>query len=194
MNLNNNYKRWHRPVMSESSKTKQGYAKIQNVEKYIGDPSLIIYRSSWEYAFIRYCDTSPSVLKWSSEPISVKYFDKVSKLEQCKKLGLDPNNPVNWELKNYNIDFWCLVDRGNGVHEKMFIEIKPESKLHKPVPPPKEAGPSAQKKFNAIAKEYIKNQAKFEAMNEYAKKNGAKFYVFTEKTLAGILGKFSTEQ
>ncbi len=32
----------------------QGYYRLNNPEKYVGDPSKIIYRSSWEYRFIPY--------------------------------------------------------------------------------------------------------------------------------------------
>lgn len=191
MSLNSSYKNWHRPNMSVEAKTKQGYAVIANTDKYVGDPSKIIYRSTWEFAFIKYCDASPSVVKWSSEPIAVKYFDKVSKLVECQKYKLDPNNPSNWIQKNYYIDFWCMVDNGNGEIKKLFIEIKPSNKLVKPVPPPKDASPSVIKKFNTIAKEYLINEEKFKAMKKYAESNGAEFHIFTEKTLQNIIGKFS---
>lgn len=191
MGLNNSYKQWHRPVMTEQAKTKQGYAKITNKEKYVGDPSLIIYRSSWEFAFIKYCDSSPSVIRWSSEPIAIKYYDKVSKLEECQKLKLDPNNPVNWTVRNYYTDFWVVVDKGGGECQKMFVEIKPSNKLLKPVPPPENSTAAVQKKFNRLAKEYLINCEKFRAMNEYAENNGAIFRVYTEKTLSNILGRFN---
>lgn len=188
---NDAYKRWHRPDMSEKSKTKQGYYKVKNLEKYIGgDPDLVIYRSSWEFAFCRYCDLSPSVLRWSSEPIQIPYYDRVSKLEECHKLGLDPNDPRNWEIKNYNTDFWFEVDRGNGDIEKIFVEIKPSYKLKKPIPPDRDAPLGVHRKFNTAAKEYLINEAKFAAAKEWAERNGAKFYVFTEQTLERILGRF----
>jgi len=194
------YKSWHRPNTSGTKKeggtapSRQGYAVISNPDKYIGDPTKIIYRSSWEYSFIKYCDSSPSVLRWSSEPIAVKYFDKVSKLVECQKYGLDPNNPTNWIQKNYYIDFWCVVDKGNGETRKMFIEIKPSNKLIKPVPPPEKSSPAAHKKFNTLAKEYLINEEKFRAMKKYAEANGAEFHVFTEKTLENIIGRFSSNQ
>jgi hypothetical protein len=186
------YKSWHRPNQSINAKTKQGYAIISNPEKYIGDPAQIIYRSTWEYSFIKYCDSASSVLRWSSEPIAVKYFDKVSKLVECQKYGLDPNNPTNWIQKNYYIDFWCVVDKGDGTVKKMFIEIKPSNKLIKPTPPPENASPGAQKKFNILAKEYLVNEEKFKAMKKYAESCGAEFHVFTEKTLQNIIGRFGT--
>ena len=187
---NEAYKRWHKPNMSENARTKQGYYKVRYKDKYIGDPGLVIYRSSWEYSFCKWCDFSPSIKRWQSEPVAIPYFDKVSKLEECKKLGLDPNNPKNWQQKKYNADFWCEIDKGGEVLEKWLVEIKPKSKLIKPKPPVREAPLKEQKKFNREAKEYLLNEAKFEAMNAWAKRNGAKFYIFTEDHLSryGIIG------
>ena len=188
---NSSYKAWHKPNQSPTAKTKQGYYKAKNPDKYIGDPELIIYRSSWEFGFCKYCDMSPSVLRWSSEPVSIPYYDRVSKLEECAKLGLDPNNPSNWEVKNYNTDFWFETDRGEGEeNEKIFVEIKPSYKLKKPRPPAHDAPLKEQRIFNAAARDYLINEAKFAAMKEWAEKNGCKFYVFTEQTLERILGRF----
>jgi len=187
---NESYKQWHKPNQGPNAKTKQGYAKIKNKEKYIGDPELIIYRSSWEFGFIKYCDMSPSVKRWSSEPVSIPYYDRVSKLEECAKFGLNPNDPSNWEVKNYNTDFWFEADMGGDKTEKIFVEIKPSYQLKKPPPPPRDAPLKEQRIFNNAAKAYIINEAKFAAMKEWAEKNGCKFYVFTEQTLERILGRF----
>jgi hypothetical protein len=190
MSYNNSYKQWHKPNQSPEAKTKQGYYRAKNKEKYIGDPDLIIYRSSWEYGFCKWCDMSPSVKRWSSEPVTIPYYDRVSRLEECAKLGLDPNNKENWEVKNYNTDFWFELDKGEGETEKIFVEIKPSYKLKKPIPPPREAPLAEQRKFNNAAKEYLINEAKFAAMKAWAEQNNSKFYVFTEDTLERILGRF----
>ena len=89
---NSAYKQWHKPNMGPNTKTKQGYYRVTHKEKYIGDPELVIFRSSWEFAFCKYCDMAPSVTRWSSEPITVPYYDRVSRLEECAKLGLKPKN------------------------------------------------------------------------------------------------------
>jgi len=196
MAYNESYKRWHKPnqVMKAdggSALTKQGYFRnLKNPGKYVGDIGLIIYRSSLEFSFCKWCDVSPSVLRWSSEPIKVPYANRISKLEECKKLGLDPNNPKNWVIKNYNVDFWIQISKGDGIVEKWFIEIKPKDKLKKPVPPKQNAPLKEQRRFNNLAKEYLVNEAKFQAMNDFAKKNGAKFFIFTDEIMIklGILG------
>ena len=42
-------------------------------EKYTGDPTNIIMRSSWETRFASWCDKNPSVVKWSSEETVIPY-------------------------------------------------------------------------------------------------------------------------
>jgi hypothetical protein len=190
MAFNESYKRWHKPDQSPDAKTKQGYYKVQNPKKYVGESALVIFRSSWEHSFCRWCDFSPSILRWSSEPIRIPYYDRVSKLEECKRNNLDPNNPKNWTVKYYNTDFWVEVDKGDGVTQKMFVEIKPSYKLKRPIPPSIDAPLKEQRRFNTLAKEYLINEAKYAAMNAWAEKNNAKFYVFTEETLQKLIGRF----
>jgi len=134
---NGSYHQWHKPNLN--AKTKQGYYNIMNKDKYVGDFTRIIYRSSWEFSFCKYLDMSPSIIKWSSEPVSIPYYDRISKLAECAKLGLNPNNPSNWEVKNYHTDFWYEVNEGEGKTKKIFVEIKPSHKLKKPIPPPRTA-------------------------------------------------------
>ena len=62
-----------------------------------------------------------------------------------------------------------------------------------PIPPEKGAPLKEQKRFTMLAKEYIINEAKFAALDAWAKKNGAKFFIFTEDVMndLGILrGRF----
>lgn len=201
MAFNESYKRWHKPSKNhynengnlKKGETHQGFLhekyQLKFPEKYIGNPNLIIYRSSWELAFCRWCDVSPSILRWSSEPIKIPYYDRVSKLDECKKLGLDPNNPRNWVVKNYNTDFWIEIDKSGQRPEKWFVEVKPKDKLKKPIPPQGKITLKEQKRFNKLAKEYLINEAKFAALDEWAKKNGAKFFIFHEDIMIklGIL-------
>jgi len=196
MAFNDSYKRWHKPNMSGTkaqggtSRTSQGYYKVKHPEKYIGDPNLVIYRSSWEMAFCRWCDASPSITRWASEPIKIPYYDRVSKLEECKKYNLDPNSPKNWAVKNYNLDFWIEIANGDGTSQKMFIEVKPSSKLKKPLPPPLGVPLKVQKRFVIEAKEFLINEAKFAAAEAWANKHNAKFKIFTEDVLRSQIGRF----
>ncbi len=51
----------------------QGRYKPKNPNKYKGNPSNIIYRSSWELTVFRYLDNNPAIIKWSSEEFFVPY-------------------------------------------------------------------------------------------------------------------------
>ena len=42
-------------------------------EKYTGDPTSIIMRSSWETMFANWCDKNPAIVKWSSEETIIPY-------------------------------------------------------------------------------------------------------------------------
>ncbi|MFW6246706.1 MAG: TnsA endonuclease N-terminal domain-containing protein [bacterium] len=191
MSYNSSYKKWHKPNKSEKAKTYQGYYKdLKNPNKYIGDPKQIIYRSSWEFSFIKWCDFSPSVLRWSSEPVKVPYYDRVSNLEENRRYGLDPNNPKNWKVRHYYTDFWVEISKQNNEIERWFVEIKPACKLKRPKSPPENAKVQTIKKYNREMKEYLINEAKFYAINEWAKRHNSKFYVFTENTLGKVIGRF----
>lgn len=191
MGSNDAYKKWHKPTkmkFNESGTLKkghtyQGYYIVTHKEKYVGDPNLAIFRSAWEFSFSMWADYSPSIRRWTVEPTSIPYYDKISKLEECKKLGLNPNNPANWVKKNYNTDFWLEVQKSEDIIEKWFVEVKPKHKLRKPKPVPSDALLREQKRFNRLAKEYLINESKFEAMNAWAIRNGSKFFIFTEDQL-----------
>lgn len=204
MATNDAYKKWHKPAKNlydengdlKKGRTHQGYYVLKDKSKYIGDPALVVFRSAWEFSFCMWSDYSPSILRWSSEPVKIPYFDKVSKLEECKKLGLDPNNPKNWVKKNYNTDFWIEIQKSD-IIERWFIEIKPGYSLIRPKPVPKDAPLRDQKKFNRRAREYLINESKFEAMKNWSQKSGTKFYIFTETQLRkfGIIeGRFDIKR
>ena len=51
----------------------KGKYKPTNPDKYQGDPTNIIYRSSWELKFMRFCDLRDDIVQWQSEEIIVPY-------------------------------------------------------------------------------------------------------------------------
>ena len=80
----------------------QGYYNPINPDKYIG-PTPIIYRSSWERKFCIMCDTKENVLKWSSEPVTIKYkWTKDGREHKyypdfyMKTAGENDEAPVEW--------------------------------------------------------------------------------------------------
>jgi len=49
-----------------------------NIKKYKGQVPIIV-RSSWERMFCQWADMNPNIIEWSSESITIKYFDPVQK-------------------------------------------------------------------------------------------------------------------
>ena len=60
------------------SKFAKGKFTPKNPEKYIGIKSPT-YRSSWEFAFMNFCDSHPSIQKWASESIKIPYQNPLTR-------------------------------------------------------------------------------------------------------------------
>ena len=61
------------------SKFLEGYFRPKFPEKYVGNTSQIIFRSSYEKMMFIILDLDPKVIKWNSEGIRVKYYYPVDK-------------------------------------------------------------------------------------------------------------------
>ena len=55
-----------------SSRYSQGNYSVQNPEKFVGQKQPFA-RSSWEMAFMRFCDSHPNITKWASENVKIPY-------------------------------------------------------------------------------------------------------------------------
>jgi hypothetical protein len=130
-------------------------------EKYTGDPTNIIMRSSWETQFANWCDMNPSIIKWSSEETVVPY--------RC---------PTDNKVHRYFIDFKIQVKTRDDVLKTFLIEVKPYKQCHPPEFPGKQT-----KKYLTESYMFIKNQAKWAAAREYAKDRGWEFKIITEYEL-----------
>ena len=139
----------------------QGKYKLRNVEKYIGDSTNVIYRSSWELKFLNWCDNNPNVISFSSEEIIIPY-----------------KSPVDGKYHRYFVDFMVKIRTKDDVTKTYLVEIKPK----------KQTMPPEQKK--RITKQYITevatwgvNQSKWKAASEYCLDRGWEFKILTEKDL-----------
>lgn len=148
-----------------SGEYKSGKFEPSNPQKYIGDIHNIIYRSSWEYRFCVYCDTNESILRWSSEPIVIKYV-----------------NPLDKKEHDYNVDFYIRVQSISEIQE-WIIEIKPEKQTKKPIFEGSNATLQKLKSYNRNMQIWITNQAKFKAAKHWAEKRGFRFGVVGENFL-----------
>ena len=138
---------------------KQGYYKCRKPEKYVGDPTQIIYRSSWELAFLKYCDLNDIVIKYGSEPIAIKYI-----------------SPFDKRQHNYFVDFYMETLGINGTIQRWLVEIKPGKHTKKPKKPKHETFKSM-KNYGGGIKRFLMNLAKFKAARQYANRLSFKFLV-----------------
>jgi hypothetical protein len=139
----------------------KGKYKVQSPSKYKGDLQNIVYRSSWELKFMKWCDTNPSVLEWGSESVIIPY-----------------KSPVDSRVHRYFVDFYVKVKDKNNKITKYLIEIKPEKFTKPPEIPQRKT-----RRFIEEVFQYGVNQAKWKAANEFCEDRGMKFLVLTESDL-----------
>ena len=142
-------------------KTHKGYYKPRNPDKYNGDPSNIIYRSSWERMCMVYFDNNPNVLQWGSEEVIVPY-----------------RSPIDGRLHRYYPDFLIKVLTSKGDTDTILIEVKPYSQTQ----PPIVRSRKTKKYINEVAT-YGINSSKWQFAKEYCKDRGWKFQIITENEL-----------
>jgi hypothetical protein len=148
-------------MMPKGSKYHQGRFHPQNPEKYMGDARNIIYRSSWELHFLKWCDRNDAVLKYASEEFSIPYV-----------------SPVDNRVHRYYPDGIVQIRHQDGRICRYIIEIKPAKQCVEPKKPSR-----VTKSYINECKTYAVNQAKWEAGESFAKDNGIQFKVLTEHDL-----------
>ena len=149
---------------TKNSGFNQGYFNPKNPGKYIG-PSPIIYRSSWEHKFMIWCDNNDKVLKWSSEPVEIKYWYRKTN-----------------KAHTYYPDFYFKQLQQDGSAKEYLVEIKPKAQIQPPQMPKKNSQ-KALKSYKFLAEQYVKNMDKYNAAKEYASNRGWNFIILTEDTI-----------
>lgn len=133
----------------------QGKFELKNPAKYIGTGTPT-YRSSWEWAFMQFCDNNPAIQNWSSESIKIPY-----------------RNPFTGKQTIYVPDFFInYVDKNGKMHAEI-IEVKPLKQTSL-----KEAGRSKHAQAHAVL-----NMAKWEAARAWCKQAGVFFRVVSENDI-----------
>jgi hypothetical protein len=143
------------------TKTYKGKYRVNNVEKYKGDITNIVYRSLWELRFMKWCDSSKSVIEWGSETIIIPYI-----------------SPIDKRIHRYFVDFYIKVKTNSNAIEKYLVEIKPERFTKPPSIPERKT-----KRFIDEVFQYGVNDAKWKAAFEFCKDRNMKFIILTEKDL-----------
>jgi hypothetical protein len=133
------------------SKFAQGTYQIINSAKYVGK-GLPRYRSGWEHAFMRFCDSNEYILQWASESISIPY-----------------RNPITGKASIYVPDFLITYRDKNNRTRAELIEIKPKKQS------------VIESKASARDRAIVAvNYAKWDSATKWARRNGLVFRVVTE--------------
>ena len=140
----------------------------KNLEKYIGDPTEIESRSSWELKLMRFCDTNSAVIKWSSETIKIPYISTC----EVDERGFQ-------KQRMYHMDFFIYYKTNDGNTRKLLVEVKPYCQTI----PPVRRGRKKLETFLNEQKTYQINQDKWKAAEKYAKSMGWGFVIMTEYQL-----------
>ena len=133
----------------------QGKYTPKYPEKYVGIKTPT-YRSSWEFAFMKFCDEHKSVEKWASEAVKIPY-----------------RNPLTGKHTIYVPDFFIVYTGKKGGQQVELIEVKPENQTVF-----EKLGRS---RHNQAA--WVVNQAKWEAASKWCKGKGIRFRIISEKDI-----------
>jgi hypothetical protein len=129
----------------------QGIFTPTNPQKYVGrrEPR---FRSGWELAFMRFCDTNDNILQWVSEGISIPY-----------------RNPLTGKMTNYVPDFLVTYRTRDNTMRAELIEIKPKKQS------------VIESKASARDRAIVAvNYAKWDAATKWCRRQGLTFRVITE--------------
>jgi len=142
------------------TKTYKGRFTPKNPDKYVGDSSNIIYRSSWECRVMNWFDNNEGIIYWSSEELVIPYV-----------------SPVDNRKHRYFPDFVAKMKLKDGSIKTYVIEVKPYSQTRKPIQKKRT------KRFLEESVTYAINQEKWRAADIYCQQQGWEFKVITEKDL-----------
>lgn len=132
----------------------------ENPKKYRGVPTNIIYRSLWEFKYMRALDRDPNVIEWASEEFSIQYY-----------------HPVDKKIHRYFPDFWVRRKKGDKIITEV-VEIKPSIQTKPPV-----KGNKKEKTYINELITYEINKSKWKAADEFCKDKCWQFTILTEKQL-----------
>jgi len=140
----------------------KGKFKIKNPNKYLGNPTNIIYRSLMERRFMEWCDSNDKCYKWSSEEVVIPYI-----------------SPIDNKKHRYFPDFLIQTLKG-----WFLIEIKPHIQSR----PPKKLvvenlNLKKKRRYIKSVQTWLVNEAKWKAAQKVCEKKGWSFQILTEKQL-----------
>lgn len=130
----------------------KGPYAMKNPQKYVGDHDPI-YRSSWEWAFMNFCDNNDHVLQWGSECVKIPY-----------------RNPLTGKNTVYVPDFLITYRNRDGLVRGELIEIKPRSQ-----------SVMLERQSQRDRAALVINHAKWDQAVRWARQHGLQFRVINEE-------------
>jgi hypothetical protein len=143
---------------------RRGYFIPSNPQKYEGDVTKIIYRSNLELKMMKYLDSHPSILKWSSEETIIPYY-----------------SPLDNKMHRYFVDFKVTTKTKDDKLITRLVEVKWSTATVKPKEPKSK---KKTRRYFVEQKNWIINQAKWEAAKLHCDKRGWEWMILTEKHLS----------
>ena len=138
----------------------KGKFSPKHPEKYLGNPTKIIFRSSYELKYMIYLDDHPDVIRWGSEEVIIPYIAPDGK------------------SRRYIPDFIVQLRNKHGQIENLMVEIKPFAQTQPPKKPLRMT-----KGFLEAVETYEINKRKWHAAIQYCQKKGLEFKLLTESDL-----------
>ena len=162
-----------------NKKYNQGKYVLTNSDKYLGDPTNVSYRSSWEFFFFcRFCDLNDKVMKWSCESIEIPYHIT--------------NDIGQTEVHRYYPDFYIEMTKNGDpeFYDRVVIELKPKTETNPPKKP-KNRTMKTLESYEYSLRTYKKNLHKWAYAKEWCERRNMKFVIITEDDLIskGLLPK-----
>jgi len=138
----------------------RGKFVVTNPQKYVGkgEPT---WRSSWEWAFMNFCDNNDNIIQWASEPVRIPY-----------------RHPLTGKMTTYVPDFIVTYRGPNNTTRAELIEIKPKSQ-----------SVIEEKQSQRDRAQVAINYAKWDQATKWARANGLTFRVITESDIFRNGGK-----
>lgn len=131
----------------------------RNPQKYRGDFTNIVYRSTWECRVMTWLDNNDAIIEWGSEELVIPY-----------------KSPVDNRVHRYFPDFYVKVKQKDDTIRVMILEVKPARQTKPP------------EKKKKVTKQYIQevvtwgvNSAKWAAAREFCADRNWEFKIITEK-------------
>jgi hypothetical protein len=148
-------------------KTDKGLYVPKNVQKIIGNPEKITYRSGWERQVFMEFDSNPAIIAWGSEQVEIPY-----------------KHPLKNRWTVYIPDLIVVYMDKHGTKHVEMMEIKPL----KETPGYRRKSVRTGKEMKLTEHDQIAqavNAYKWAAAQHYCKKRGWAFRVLTEENLFG---------